>query len=59
MTPLLSANHLTFSYTDRPVLDDVSFEIDRASIVAVIGPNGSGKTTLLKILNATLEPAAG
>lgn len=58
-TPVLSARHITFSYTDTTVLDDVSFEIESANIVAVIGPNGSGKTTLLKMLNATLFPDSG
>jgi len=37
----------------------VSFALDAARILAVIGPNGSGKTTLLKMLNATLFPDQG
>ena len=40
-------------------MEDVSFTIDEAQIVAIIGPNGSGKTTLLKIINSTLFPNAG
>jgi iron complex transport system ATP-binding protein len=40
-------------------MEDVSFAIDEAQIVAIIGPNGSGKTTLLKIINGTLFPNSG
>jgi iron complex transport system ATP-binding protein len=55
----ICANHISFRYTSKPVMDDLSFELDEARIVAVIGPNGSGKTTLLKMLNTTLFPNAG
>jgi iron complex transport system ATP-binding protein len=40
-------------------MEDVSFAVDEAQIVAIIGPNGSGKTTLLKIINGTLFPSTG
>lgn len=56
---IISAKNIAFRYTDKPVLEDVSFDLDDARIVAVIGPNGSGKTTLLRMLNATLFPNAG
>ena len=56
---IISAQNISFHYTNKPVLEDVSFTIDQARLVAVIGPNGSGKTTLLKILNATLFPNDG
>ena len=57
--PIVCAQNISFRYTDKPVLNGVSFALDAARILAVIGPNGSGKTTLLKILNATLFPNAG
>jgi len=56
---IICAQNIAFRYTNKPVLDDVSFALDEARIVAVVGPNGSGKTTLLKILNATLFPNEG
>ncbi len=56
---IICAQNVSFCYTDKPVLDGVSFAFNEARIVAVIGPNGSGKTTLLKILNATLFPKTG
>ncbi len=56
---IICAQNISFRYTNKPVLNDVSFALDEARIVAVIGPNGSGKTTLLKIINATLFPNTG
>jgi iron complex transport system ATP-binding protein len=57
--PVIDAGNISFSYAAKPVMENVSFTIDEAQIVAVIGPNGSGKTTLLKIINGTLFPNAG
>ena len=55
---IISAKNINFSYAAKPVMEDVSFAIDEAQIVSIIGPNGSGKTTLLKIINGTLFPDA-
>jgi iron complex transport system ATP-binding protein len=41
------------------VLDDVSLEVARGTMVGLLGPNGSGKTTLLRILGGTLQPVSG
>jgi len=57
--PVIDARNISFSYATKPVMGDVSFTIDEAQVVAVIGPNGSGKTTLLKIINGTLFPDDG
>lgn len=56
---VIEARNINFSYDTKPVMESVSFAIDEAQIVAVIGPNGSGKTTLLKIINGTLFPNSG
>jgi iron complex transport system ATP-binding protein len=56
---MISAENINFSYAAKPVMEDVSFSLDEAQMVAIIGPNGSGKTTLLKIINGTLFPYAG
>ena len=43
----------------RPVLSDVSFEVDRAEVVGVIGPSGAGKSTLVQLLLGLREPGEG
>jgi iron complex transport system ATP-binding protein len=56
---IISAENINFSYAAKLVMENISFAIDEAQIMAIIGPNGSGKTTLLKIINGTLFPDAG
>lgn len=56
---VISAENIMFGYDTKPVMNGVSFSVDGARMVAVIGPNGSGKTTLLKIINGTLLPDTG
>jgi len=56
---LLSVNDLTVSYGVITALRDVSLEIERGEIVALIGANGAGKTTLLRTISGLLKPAGG
>jgi cobalamin transport system ATP-binding protein len=41
------------------VLDGVSFDVGRGTVLGLLGPNGSGKTTLLRLMSGTLAPLAG
>lgn len=50
MTMLLIAENISFGFTDKPVLRDVSMAVRKGEIISLLGPNGSGKTTLLKTL---------
>lgn len=47
---VIQAKNLTVRYGDHTVVDDVTFDIEKGDVVAIVGPNGSGKTTLLKAL---------
>ena len=56
---VLIADHLSKSFGDRVLIDDLSFELPRNGIVGIIGPNGVGKTTLSKCIVGLEEPSAG
>lgn len=55
----ISVEHVSFAYDRRPVLDDISLEIQPGDFLGLIGPNGSGKTTLLKIMLGLQSPDTG
>ena len=56
---MLRASGLDVFYGDVQVLWDVSFEVKKGEIVALIGANGSGKTTTLATLSSLLKPRKG
>lgn len=43
----------------KKILNNVSFTVERSSIVGITGESGSGKTTLLKIISGIISPASG
>lgn len=59
MSSAIRIQSLTHRYGKRTALDDVSFDVEAASLVALLGPNGGGKTTLFRILTTLLAPTAG
>ncbi|NKE58984.1 metal ABC transporter ATP-binding protein [Lentzea sp. PSKA42] len=50
---------LSAGYARHTVLHEVTVEVPRAKVTAVVGPNGSGKSTLLGVLAGVITPAAG
>ncbi len=55
---VVKVKSLTFGY-DEPLFEDVSFEVRKGEIVAVVGKNGCGKTTLLRLIAGLLKPWDG
>ncbi|MBT2574876.1 ABC transporter ATP-binding protein [Bacillus sp. ISL-51] len=47
------------NYSEKQVLRNVSFEVKKGSIYALLGTNGVGKTTTLKIISGLLKPTSG
>lgn len=52
-------NHLTKSFGDVHVLNDISFDIEKGDFLVVVGPTGCGKTTFLNLLTKIIEPTSG
>jgi phosphate transport system ATP-binding protein len=49
--PIFRLEDVTVSYSDKPAVQDISFEIGMNEITALIGPSGCGKSTLIRTLN--------
>ncbi|MDP6685032.1 MAG: ATP-binding cassette domain-containing protein [Candidatus Marinimicrobia bacterium] len=56
---MLTVKTLSKFYYHKPVLENISFHIQKGDIVAVMGKNGAGKTTLLKTLTGLVLPNGG
>jgi iron complex transport system ATP-binding protein len=57
---VLKVEHLSCGYdAKKPVLNDVSFEVEDGHFVGIVGPNGAGKTTLLRAIVGLLEVRHG
>lgn len=52
--------HVTFGYSaDKPLMEDVNFEIPKGHVVAIVGPTGAGKTTIINLLMRFYEISGG
>jgi len=57
--PLLEAANLVKTFGDRTVVNGVSFHVDGAEIVGLLGRNGAGKTTSFRMTMGMIEPDGG
>ncbi len=55
----LSVVNLRKSYRRRPIIRDVSLQLKRGEVVALLGPNGSGKTTCFYAIAGLIAPDSG
>ena len=56
---MIDVKHLSKSFGDHLVLDDISEHVSPGENVVIIGPSGSGKSTFLRCLNLLEQPTAG
>ena len=56
---MISCTDLCKSFGDRKVLDGINLEINKGSIVGLLGPSGAGKTTMIRILTGQLDASKG
>jgi ATP-binding cassette subfamily B protein len=57
----ISADNLSFTYPGNKIrtIDNISFEIKKGEIMALVGPNGAGKSTLVRLLCRLYDPDSG
>lgn len=56
---LLEVKNLKKSFDDNVVLKDISFNVDKGEVLAIIGPSGSGKSTLLRCITDLEQEDSG
>jgi putative spermidine/putrescine transport system ATP-binding protein/spermidine/putrescine transport system ATP-binding protein len=56
---LLSIRDLSFRYSEKPVLKDLSLEVDEGEFISLLGPSGCGKTTALLLIAGFEKPEKG
>ncbi|MGY5011936.1 ABC transporter ATP-binding protein [Streptomyces sp. 900105755] len=57
--PALRLTGVDAALSGKPILDQLSLEIPRTGILALVGPSGAGKTTVLNVMERFIEPDAG
>jgi len=55
----IEVSSVTKLYDSQSALNNVSFSVDKGSIVGFLGPNGAGKSTMMKILTGYVKPSEG
>ncbi|MBT9394990.1 ABC transporter ATP-binding protein [Hymenobacter sp. NST-14] len=56
---MLETRNLHFRFGSRPILHEVSLQVEAGSIYGFLGPNGAGKSTTMRLLLGLLRPASG
>jgi phospholipid/cholesterol/gamma-HCH transport system ATP-binding protein len=57
--PIVAFSHVGISFDGRPVLEDVSFSVDRGQTLCILGRSGVGKSVALRMLMGFLKPDSG
>jgi fluoroquinolone transport system ATP-binding protein len=56
---MITVEELSFSYTNKPFISNMSFEVKKGEVFGFLGPSGAGKTTLQKILTGLITTYRG
>ncbi|HEY8908610.1 MAG TPA: ABC transporter ATP-binding protein [Rhodoferax sp.] len=56
---LVEMRHLSFGYGERMILDDISLDIPRGKVTALMGASGGGKTTILRLIGGQIRAQQG
>lgn len=56
---IIRVENITSAYNDSTILEDISFEVYKGEVFAILGGSGCGKSTLLKHMIGLLEPVSG
>ncbi len=56
---VIEFEHVSKSFGDRLLIDDLSFKVPAGAIVGIIGPNGAGKSTLFRLIAGKEQPDSG
>lgn len=56
---MLKVHNLSYAYEQKIVLSDVSFQVKKGDVLAILGESGSGKSTLLKLIYGLLDATHG
>ncbi len=57
--PVVVFDKVSIRFDRTPVLQDISFEVDRGQTLIILGPAGTGKSVLMKLANGLLKPDSG
>lgn len=58
-TALLVLKNISKSFGGVQALEDVSIQVEKGEVHAIVGENGAGKSTLMKIISGALHPDTG
>ena len=55
----IRVENLSKSFSGRKVVDDLSFEVNKGEVYAILGHNGAGKSTIIQAILGLIRPDAG
>ena len=57
--PFIKLDKISLSFKKRPILENISFNLNQGQILGLLGPNGVGKSTIFNLITGLLKPDFG